>query len=195
MTITLEQRELAALRKLVMGQEDLLRGVPGRGEALERVEQARAELQAIAQDRALTASHGAVTDSEIAHASCAALTAWLQSGHHLPAWLRDFHDQKEVFKTVGEMPAQEATSRISWVDGHIYVVDRFLWHMGRWGYTLQRSRAKQDFDDMDADIQARRVKEQQAHSAMLPHLEEKRKDEEVLALAFAAMYEHDRARS
>ena len=40
------------------------------------------------------------------------------------------------------------------VEGQCYVIDCFLWFMARHGYTLQRSRAQQDFDSIEATIAA-----------------------------------------
>ncbi|MCG6258654.1 hypothetical protein, partial [Vibrio furnissii] len=37
-------------------------------------------------------------------------------------------------------------------DGHIYVVDTFLWYMARCGYTLQMSRKDVPFKNMQDDI-------------------------------------------
>lgn len=72
------------------------------------------------------------------------LDEWLKSGEYLPEFMRDFHDQKDLFKTMhslyrdndkaGEMP--------TWVQGHIYTIDWFLWFMASRGYTLQKSRKK-----------------------------------------------------
>lgn len=75
------------------------------------------------------------------------LEQWLNDGKHLPDFMRDFHDQKEVFKVmhaVQDVPEGFGPS-VSWRDGHIYVIDRFLWYMARRGYALQKSRAKQEF--------------------------------------------------
>ena len=32
-----------------------------------------------------------------------ALNAWMKSGEYLPAFMRDFHDQKDIFKAVYEL--------------------------------------------------------------------------------------------
>ena len=92
-----------------------------------------------------------------------ALTKWLKAGRHLPAGMRDFHDQKVLFAAMHTLQNAGATGPKSSVDqlyevstvvGHVYVVDRFLWFMGRRGWTLQRSRADLPFSDLAADVQA-----------------------------------------
>ena len=81
---------------------------------------------------------------------------WLKAGKHLPAPLRDFHDQKDVFKAMHSLisPDNLSLQRVSWVDGQCYVIDIFLWFMARRGWTLQRVRAKGDFRDLGADVKA-----------------------------------------
>lgn len=156
----LMQRELDLLRKLVRNQERLLdayrhpAGGAAPAEALGEIRQARAELESIERARVSDESR-----SEPPRLANPELREWLVAGRHLPRWLRDFHAQKEIFKTVGGVPSDGIRRAVSWVDGHIYVIDRFLWHMGRWGFALQRSRAQQRFDDMDADVAARRTRE------------------------------------
>lgn len=86
---------------------------------------------------------------------------WLRSGEYLPAFMRDFHDQKDVFKAMHDLqkPANpiDAISGaydLSFVTGQCYVIDRFLWFMARRGYTLQRSRVRLEFRDLAADVGA-----------------------------------------
>jgi len=67
------------------------------------------------------------------------LVRWVDSGKHLPKWLRDFHDQKNVFRACEETLGKPQNG-ITWVDGHIYTIDRFLRFMALHGYTLQRTR-------------------------------------------------------
>lgn len=80
------------------------------------------------------------------------LAAWLKSGEYLPAFMRDFHDQKDIFKAM-HFTITNADENGNARDGHIYVVDTFLWYMARCGYTLQRSRKGVEFRDMDEDIE------------------------------------------
>lgn len=75
------------------------------------------------------------------------LIDYLNSDEHLPERMRDFHDQKELFKTMHEMYQDSPHMKNHkdwpvWVIGHIYVIDWFLWFMASRGYTLQKSRKK-----------------------------------------------------
>jgi len=82
---------------------------------------------------------------------------WLKKGEHLPECLRDFHDQKAVFKAMHAIvraPTDPLFKRPTWVDGQVYVIDTFLHFMARRGYTLQRTRRKGDFRDLAADVRA-----------------------------------------
>jgi hypothetical protein len=88
-----------------------------------------------------------------------ALDEWLKTGAHLPDVLRDFHDQKDVFKAIHETVdvekyGQGIAQDITWVIGQCYVIDIFLWWMARRGYTLQRSRAKQEFVSLNDTLRA-----------------------------------------
>lgn len=86
------------------------------------------------------------------------LQDWRASGAHLPEFMRDFHDQKAVFHTMHAMlgpPEQNALiRRPGLAEGHVYVVDCFLWFMARHGYTLQKSRARQNFESLSENIAA-----------------------------------------
>lgn len=94
------------------------------------------------------------------------LYEWLKSGEYLPVFMRDFHDQKDLFKAMHntiENADQNGNAR----DGHIYVVDTFLWYMARCGYTLQKSRKKVEFKDMQDDIDRFKREMTDAFSKML----------------------------
>lgn len=94
--------------------------------------------------------------------------AWLKSGEYLPEWMRDFHDQKEIFKAIHEIiSTNEGTKHISWMDAHIYTIDVFLWFMARRGYTLQRTRRRGNFRDLTTDVQAQTEKRNAAFTAAL----------------------------
>jgi hypothetical protein len=72
------------------------------------------------------------------------LDDYLEKGENLPEIMKDFHDQKDLFKTIfqqfeGSHPILE---KVSWVDGQIFTIDVFLWWMGRHGYKLQKIRKK-----------------------------------------------------
>ena len=71
------------------------------------------------------------------------IDAWLQSGEYLPVIMRDFHAQKKLFRAMHEIVENnpdDIVKRPSWIEGHCYVVDVFLYFMGRRGYTLQRTK-------------------------------------------------------
>lgn len=95
---------------------------------------------------------------------------WMKSGRYLPPFLRDFHDQKDAFKAmhhVIDVEKHEYAKDVSWVVGQCYVIDIFLWFMAKRGYTLQRSRQRLPFRDMDNDISAEREAATRAFAAML----------------------------
>lgn len=83
-------------------------------------------------------------------------TQWLKSGEYLPSFMRDFHDQKDVFRAIDEVVqrrnekdgSHSYTAGIGAVEAHVYTVDCFLWMMARHGYTLQRSRKRVEFSDL-----------------------------------------------
>jgi len=70
------------------------------------------------------------------------LKEWLESSEYLPEFLRDFHDQKNIFKSMHFLyaDADVARDKPNWMQGQIYVIDWFLWFMASRGYTLQKSR-------------------------------------------------------
>jgi hypothetical protein len=85
------------------------------------------------------------------------LDEWLKSGAYLPGVLRDFHDQKDVFKAIHEtinVGNHGYAKGVDWIAGQCYVIDIFLWWMARRGYTLQRSRAKQEFVSLNDTLRA-----------------------------------------
>ena len=76
---------------------------------------------------------------------------------YLPRIMRDFHDQKDLFKTIHdtvEVEKHDYAKDISCVSGQCYVIDIFLWYMAKRGYTLQRSRMQLPFRDLDDDVKA-----------------------------------------
>ena len=98
------------------------------------------------------------------------LTEWRKQGKHLPRAMRDFHVQKEIFQAVHDLtiPNNDPLFRpISWVEGHVYCLDTFLWFMARHGYTLQKSRAVQAFEDLGANVKACTEKRQAASKKLL----------------------------
>lgn len=97
------------------------------------------------------------------------LQSWLKAGAYLPAPLRDFHDQKDVFKTMHALvdPNNESIRQVNWIHGHCYVIDIFLWWMAKRGWTLQRSRANLEFASLDADIAAHKERNVEAFKRMM----------------------------
>jgi hypothetical protein len=82
---------------------------------------------------------------------------WRKDGRHLPRFMRDFHDQKDIFKAMHSMTAvekHEYAKDVSWVVGQCYVIDIFLWFMARHGYTLQRTPKKLPFEDLYENTKA-----------------------------------------
>jgi len=99
-----------------------------------------------------------------------ALADWLKSGAYLPPVLRDFHDQKDVFKAIHEtirVHEHGYAKDINWIAGQCYVIDIFLWWMARRGYTLQRSRAKQEFESLHDTLAALEERRTEAFAKML----------------------------
>lgn len=87
-----------------------------------------------------------------------ATEAWLRSGKYLPDFMRDFHDQKDLFKALDEVTQRSVNNGniylkdIPWTAAHVYTVDVFLWCLARRGYTLQRCKKRTTFDDIYAFI-------------------------------------------
>lgn len=84
---------------------------------------------------------------------------WLESGEYLPPFLRDFHDQKDIFKYLDEVRERSVKKNggpymenLTFSDAQIYTIDIFLWVMARHGYTLQRSRKGICFSDLSDTI-------------------------------------------
>lgn len=80
----------------------------------------------------------------------AALKEFLSDGRYLPDILKDFHDQKDIFKALHATYAIDENKYLKDVDwaGQIYTIDMFLHFMARHGFTLQRSRSKQNFESL-----------------------------------------------
>jgi hypothetical protein len=78
------------------------------------------------------------------------LNEFLKSGEYLPPILRDFHDQKNVFKSMHHLYQDNPSTDTApnWRDGQIYTVDWFLWFMASRGYTMQKSRKKMKFREI-----------------------------------------------
>ena len=84
------------------------------------------------------------------------LRQWREDQKHLPGFMRDFHNCKDLFKAISEYIVcddDHPANQVNWVQAHCYTIDVFLWFMAEHGYTLQRSRARQQFTDLDERIQ------------------------------------------
>src|ERR1035437_5707394 len=95
---------------------------------------------------------------------------WLQSGKYLPKCLRSFTKQKEVFKAIHTLTKEDPSSpfkRPDWATAHVYVIDTFLWFMARRGYTLQKTRTKANFRDLETDVNKVTEDSRAAFEAML----------------------------
>jgi hypothetical protein len=85
------------------------------------------------------------------------LDLWCKSGEYLPKFMRDFNNQKSLFKAMhfsfGEnLSTNMYLKDINWMQGHIYIIDFFLWFMARRGYTLQKTRTNTEFLRLEDDI-------------------------------------------
>lgn len=94
---------------------------------------------------------------------------WRKSGDYLPEFMRDFHDQKDLFKALqdvversNERNGSHRALNATWTDYHIYSVDIFLWVMAGHGYTLQRSRRKFAFASVYDFVSTSRERASQA---------------------------------
>lgn len=97
------------------------------------------------------------------------LQNWREKQMHLPPFMRDFHNCKELFKGIEQFLVfddDNPAKTVSWVQAHCYTVDAFLWFMARHGYTLQRSRANQSFDDLGSLLKELKEERQQTLEAI-----------------------------
>jgi len=95
------------------------------------------------------------------------LRTWLNSYKYLPCFLRDFHDQKDIFKSVHVTYPNTSSDDISWIQGHLYTIDRFLRFMARHGYTLQRSKTNIDFVDIRTTLAETRKEQEEEFKQIL----------------------------
>jgi hypothetical protein len=88
---------------------------------------------------------------------------------YLPYFMRDFHDQKALFKSVElHLKREKEPYAVDWVAGQCYTVDKFLRFMALHGFTLQRSRmADIQFADIHKTLEEDRVSEVKAFQEML----------------------------
>jgi len=100
------------------------------------------------------------------------LKDYMSHGKHLPNFMRDFHDQKDLFKRIAELK----NCPMDWRTAHIYVVDFFLWYMGAHGYELRKVRSDNAISryDIASDLEAFRKR---LLSAPLPVVQKPREPE------------------
>lgn len=74
------------------------------------------------------------------------LDTYMSNKENLPEFMKDFHDQKDLFKAIfdqyREGNCKELLEKVNLVDAHCFTIDVFLWWMGRHGYKLQKARTK-----------------------------------------------------
>lgn len=74
---------------------------------------------------------------------------------YLPDFMRDFHDQKDLFKCIQDWAQRnEDFDKLpnSWMDNHIFCIDYFLWFMSLHGYKLQQIRTNILVHDLSKSI-------------------------------------------
>lgn len=70
---------------------------------------------------------------------------YTQQLKYLPDFMKDFHDQKDIFKAIHQLyQSNESLQKMpnGWIDNHIFTIDYFLWFMGQHGYKLQKIKSK-----------------------------------------------------
>jgi len=100
----------------------------------------------------------------------AELNKWRDDGGHLPDFMRDFHDQKNLFKAIAAIPPPASafpSTEVSWMQAHVYTIDRFLWFMARHGYVLRKADNKLPFDDIEKTNAAAKAAADKAIAAAL----------------------------
>ncbi len=85
------------------------------------------------------------------------LDQYMNNNENLPGFIKDFHDQKDLFKAIyqqyGEGNSKKLLVDVNWVDAHVFTIDVFLWWMGQHGYKLQKSKKKGvEFYDAETTI-------------------------------------------
>lgn len=75
---------------------------------------------------------------------------------YLPRFLKDFHDQKTVFKAINgiitDEDRQDYYKEYNWIMAHCYTIDKFLPWMAQHGYTLQKNRKKTKFKSLKSTL-------------------------------------------
>jgi hypothetical protein len=69
------------------------------------------------------------------------LRSRLRAARHMPEFMRDFHDQKDLFKTIQsvmETKNPDTCGAVNWMQGQCYCIDVFLKFMAMHGYELRK---------------------------------------------------------
>lgn len=79
---------------------------------------------------------------------------WMEKQLHIPSFMRDFHDAKNLFKAIAHWKQDDPKDPyyVPWTNAQCYVIETFLRFMALHGYTLQRSRTKIDGGDQFYDV-------------------------------------------
>lgn len=80
---------------------------------------------------------------------------WKEKLEYLPTFMRDFHDSKNLFKTIQDniiIEEGHPAKKISFVEAHCYTIDVFLWFMANHGYTLQKTKKRLEFADIQETL-------------------------------------------
>ena len=77
---------------------------------------------------------------------------WREESGHLPDFMKDFHNQKDLFKALTSSFNNAEECPLNFRDGQIYTIDWFLWFMAIHGYKLQKTTAKVEHKDIHEAI-------------------------------------------
>lgn len=107
---------------------------------------------------------------------------WRKSGKHLPSFMRDFHNQKDLFKCIHEMYGkaesnEQAKQMPDWISSQCYTIDWFLWFMAGHGYTLQKCRQNVEFLNIQNTVSSHAKERQEGFvKALQSHLAKTREN-------------------
>ena len=85
---------------------------------------------------------------------------------YLPDPLKDFHDQKDVFKAIWDCYMSKIEESdgayiykgLNWCNAQCFVIDKFLHFMATHGWKMQRWRKGMEYHDLDETIEECRKK-------------------------------------
>lgn len=92
---------------------------------------------------------------------------WMKRGVYLPDFLKDFHDAKDFFAPF--FSVVDDKDQLNWIAVHCYIVDNFLWFLARFGYCVQRSNKRFEFESLDDFINDEKERRTQSFIDMLNH--------------------------